>query len=341
MISFESDYNNGCHEAILNRLAETNGMRVTGYGLDEFCEAARAKVREACQLPDSEVFFLVGGTQTNATVIDSMLRSFQGVLTADTGHINVHESGAIEFGGHKVLALPSHDGKMDAGELSQWLHDFYADPTCDHMVNPGLVYITFPTEMGTIYTRAELEAIGEVCREYKLPLFIDGARLGYGLMARGCDLTLPELARLCDVFYIGGTKCGALCGEAVVFPRGNAPDHFFTIVKQHGALLAKGRLLGLQFDALMTDGLYFAIARRAVEQAMRLREAFKARGYKMYSDSPTNQQFVILPAGVIERLSRDFVFEQWFPVGEGLMNCRFVTSWATADSDVDALIAAI
>ena len=340
MISFESDYNNGCHEAILKRLVETNNDRATGYGLDNYCTSAKAKIREACGKPDADVFFLVGGTQTNATVIDAMLQSYQGVLTVETGHINVHESGAIEFGGHKVLTLPSHDGKMESAELDQWLHDFYDDPTYDHMVFPGIVYITFATEMGTIYSLAELQAISDVCKSYKLPLFIDGARLGYGLMAEGCDVTLPQLADLCDVFYLGGTKCGAYCGEAVVFTKQNAPAHFFTIIKQHGALLAKGRLLGVQFDALMQDGLYFKIARHAVEQAIRLRDAFIAKEYKMYSNSPTNQQFVLLDKDTIARLEKDFVFEQWFPVGD-LMNCRFVTSWATSPDDVDALIAAL
>jgi threonine aldolase len=340
MISFESDYNNGCHEAILKRLMETNEERATGYGLDDYCTAAKEKIRLACGKPEADVFFLVGGTQTNATVIDAMLSSYQGVLAVETGHINVHESGAIEFGGHKVLALPSHDGKMESDELAQWLSDFYADPTYDHMVFPGMVYITFATEMGTIYTLAELTSISNICKLYGLPLFIDGARLGYGLMAEGCDVTLQQLADLCDVFYIGGTKCGAYCGEAVVFPHHNAPAHFFTIVKQHGALMAKGRLLGIQFDALMQDGLYFKISRHAVEQAMRLRDALIAKGYKMYSNSPTNQQFVLLDKATIERLEKDFVFEQWFPVGDK-MNCRFVTSWATDPRDVDSLIAAL
>lgn len=342
MISFESDYNNGCHEAILKRLSETNDDSTTGYGLDDYCEAAREKIRAACAKPDADVFFLVGGTQTNATVIDAMLQSYQGVLAVETGHINVHESGAIESGGHKVLTLPSHQGRMDAGELAQWLHDFYADPTYDHMVFPGMVYITFATEMGTVYTHTQLRAISDVCRQYELPLFIDGARLGYGLMAQGCDVSLQQLADLCDVFYIGGTKCGAYCGEAVVFPNPAepAPPHFFTIVKQHGALLAKGRLLGIQFDTLMTDGLYFALARHAVEQAMRLRDAFVTKGYKMYSDSPTNQQFVLLDKSTISRLEKNFVFEQWYPVGD-LMNCRFVTSWATRPEDVDELVSSL
>ena len=340
MISFESDYNNGCHEAILKRLIETNDERATGYGLDDYCASAKEKIRVACGKPEADVFFLVGGTQTNATVIDAMLQSYQGVLSVETGHINVHESGAIEFGGHKVLALPSHDGKMYSSDFAMWLQDFYADPTFDHMVFPGIVYITHATEMGTVYTLAELKAISDVCHRYELPLFIDGARLGYGLMAEGSDVSLEQLADLCDVFYIGGTKCGAYCGEAVVFPHHNAPAHFFTIVKQHGALMAKGRLLGIQFDTLMQDGLYFKIARHAVEQAMRLRDALIAKGYKMYSNSPTNQQFVLLDKATIERLEKDFVFEQWYPVGD-LMNCRFVTSWATRPEDVDALIAAL
>lgn len=340
MISFESDYDNGCHELILKRLAETNDERATGYGLDDYCKMAKEKVRAACGTPEADVFFLMGGTQTNATVIDAMLSSYQGVLAVETGHINVHESGAIEFGGHKVLRLPSHDGRMDASQLEKWLKDFYDDPTYDHMVFPGLVYITFATELGTIYSRAQLESISAVCKNYNLPLFIDGARLGYGLMAEGCDISLPQLAELCDVFYIGGTKCGAYCGEAVVFPKGNAPAHFFTIVKQHGALLAKGRLLGVQFDTLMSDDLYFKLARHAVVQAMRLRDAFVAKGYKMYSNSPTNQQFVLLSKDTIARLSKDFVFEQWYPVGDD-MNCRFVTSWATRVQDVDALIASL
>ena len=340
MISFESDYNNGCHEAILKRLIETNNERATGYGLDDYCTAAKEKIRLICDKPEADVFFLVGGTQTNATVIDAMLHSYQGVLSVETGHINVHESGAIEFGGHKVLALPSHDGKMDANELNQWLQAFYDDIAYEHMVFPGMVYITFATEMGTIYTHDELRAISDVCKKFDLPLFVDGARLGYGLMAEGCDVSIQQLADLCDVFYLGGTKCGALCGEAVVFPHHNAPAHFFTIVKQHGALLAKGRLLGIQFDVLMQDNLYFKIAHHAVEQAMRLRDAFIAKGYEMYSNSPTNQQFVLLDRETIERLEKDFVFEQWFPVGEK-MNCRFVTSWATLPEDVDALIAAL
>ena len=340
MVSFESDYNNGAHPEILRRLLETNDSQSASYGYDEWSESARKKIREACQCPDADIYFLVGGTQVNATVIDALLPSYGAVIAVNTAHINVHESGAVEAHGHKVIALPSHEGCMKAEELEAYLKRFYADPTWEHMAVPGMVYITFSTERGTIYTLEELQTISTICKRYELPLFIDGARLGYGLMAEGCDVTIQQLAALCDVFYIGGTKCGAYCGEAVVFPRGNAPAHFFTTVKQHGALLAKGRLLGVQFDTLMTDGLYFKIARHAVEQAMRLRDAFIARGYQMYSDSPTNQQFVLLDKTTIERLEKDFVFEQWYPVGD-MMNCRFVTSWATPAADVDALIAAL
>jgi len=338
MISFESDYNNGCHPAVMQRLVETNDERSTGYGLDPHCAAAATQIREACNLPaTTPVYFLTGGTQTNATVIDALLRQYQGVLSVDSGHVAVHEAGAIEASGHKVLALPAHDGKMHPDDLTQWLEAFYADPTAPHMVQPGMVYLTFPTELGTIYTYKELQEIRDICHQYHLPLYIDGARLPYGLAAPSCDLTLPQLAALCDVFYLGGTKCGALLGEAVVFSGMPAPQCFFTTVKQHGALLAKGRLLGVQFDALMTGGLYFDIARQAVKLAMRLRDAFVKHGYRLWADSPTNQQFIILPHAVIERLSTSFVFEQWSPVGDDAMNCRFVTSWATTEADVAAL----
>ena len=340
MVSFTCDYTEGAHPRILERLVQTNFDQQQGYGEDVYCESARRRIREAVECPGADVFFLVGGTQTNATVIDALLQRHEGVVAVESGHIAVHESGAVEAAGHKVLTLPVHEGKMRPAELKAYLERFHADPTKDHMVWPGMVYISCPTEAGTLYSKKELTEIQAICREYEIPLFVDGARLGYGLMSPAADFTLPELARLCDVFYIGGTKVGALCGEAVVFPRGNAPRHFFTLVKQHGALLAKGRLLGIQFDTLMQDGLFFKIARHAVEQAMRLRAAFISKGFKMYSDSPTNQQFVLLDKETIDRLEKDFVFEQWFPVGD-LMNCRFVTSWATRPSDVDALIAAI
>ena len=340
MISLQNDYSEGAHPKILKRLAEINLEQNPGYCTDSYCASAAEKIRQACACPEADIFFLVGGTQTNQVVIDTMLAPYEGVVAACTGHVSMHEAGAIEFTGHKVLELPHHEGKIEAAELQELVNRFWQDGNHEHMVFPGMVYITFATEMGTIYTLAQLQAISDTCRKYDLPLFIDGARLGYGLMAEGCDITLEQLADMCDVFYLGGTKCGAYCGEAVVFPRNNAPAHFFTIIKQHGALMAKGRLLGIQFDVLMQDDLYFKIARHAVRQAMRLREAFVARGYEMYSDSPTNQQFVLLDQETIKRLAEDFVFEQWFPVGDK-MNCRFVTSWATRPADVDALIAAL
>ena len=307
-----------------------------GYGFDSFSESAREKIRLAVGIPDADVFFLVGGTQTNATVIDSFLRGYEGVLAAQTGHIAVHESGAIEFGGHKVLTLPSHEGKMTAGELERYLERFYADGAWEHMVIPGMVYLSFPTEYGTLYSKDELKRIREVCLRYKLPLFVDGARLGYGLASDECDLTLPELAQLCDAFYIGGTKVGALCGEAVVFPH-KAPAHFFTTVKQHGALLAKGRLLGVQFDTLFTDGLYLRIARNAIDRAMEVKQIFAGRGIPFYIDSPTNQQFPILTREQMDKLEGKVLFEVWETLPDGRAVTRFATSWATTAEQIDLL----
>ena len=272
-------------------------------------------------------------------MISSLLRRWEGVVCAGTGHIAVHEAGAIEFSGHKVLPLPSHAGKLRAEELEARGRRFYADETHEHMVFPGMVYLSQPTELGTLYSRSELEAIADVCRRCELPLFLDGARLGYGLAAEGNELSLADIAALTNVFYIGGTKVGALCGEAVVFPRGNMPPHFATMVKQQGAMLAKGRLLGVQFDALFTDGLYFEIGREAVALAMKLKRAFVERGYPLFLDSPTNQQFVILTEEQEARLAREAAFERWEPVGEGRWAERFVTSWATTEEQVAALIA--
>ena len=311
--------------------------QVEGYGEDEFCESARARIREATGCPSANVFFLVGGTQTNSTVIDAMLRRYEGVIAAETGHIAVHESGAVEFCGHKVITLPGHLGKIDATELRQYLEHFHGDPTWPHMVFPGMVYISFPTEYGTIYSLAELKAIKTICEEFEIPLFIDGARLGYGLASHAADVDLKSLAGLCDVFYIGGTKVGALCGEAVVFPRGNAPRQFFTIVKQHGALLAKGRLLGIQFDTLFTDGLYFKIARHAIDMAIELKKMFATRGYEFYIDSPTNQQFPILSQEQMNALTGKVAFEVWDKLPDGRFITRFATSWATPSSHIDYL----
>ena len=337
MYSFTCDYIEGAHPEILKRLAETNLQQEPGYGEDSFCESAKAKIREAIGRPDADIFFLVGGTQTNCTIIDGLLRGYEGVLTAQTGHIAVHEAGAIEFSGHKVLTLPQHQGKIDAGELKAWLEGFYADETHLHMVQPGMVYLSFPTEYGTIYSRAELEAIYSICQYYHLHLFVDGARLGYGLASPAADIDLPTLAGLCDVFYIGGTKVGALCGEAVVFPNGNAPEHFFTHIKMHGALLAKGRLLGIQFNTLFTDNLYLKISKHAIEMAGKVKAIFEAAGISFYIDSPTNQQFPILSAEQIDALEGKVAFEIWERLPDGRSVTRFATSWATCSEAVECL----
>lgn len=337
MLSFESDYTEGAHEAILHRLMETNLEQTPGYGLDKYSESAKDRIREAFGIPEAKVFFLVGGTQTNSTVIASMLHDYQGVVAVETGHIGVHESGAVEFTGHKVLTLPHHDGKMTAEDLRAYLEAFYADGTYEHMVIPGMVYISFPTEFGTIYSKTELTALHRVCNDYSLPLFVDGARLGYGLMSEANDIDPKELPELCDVFYVGGTKVGALFGEAVVFTGGNAPAHFFTTIKQHGALMAKGRLLGLQFDTLFTDGLYFRIAAHADRMAALLKGIFLEKGYKIYIDSPTNQQFFVMSRQKAKELHGKVRFEDWCPVDEDNIAVRFVTSWATTEENVLAL----
>lgn len=337
MISFECDYNNGAHPDVLRALVETNATQSMTYGFDEWSDSAKKKIREVCECPDAAVYFLSGGTQTNATVIDGMLLSYEGVVCADTAHINVHESGAIEQSGHKVITLPSHTGKIDAGELRHFMEVFTQDESRDHVAQPGMVYITFPTELGTIYSKREIEAIRAVCKDYELPLFVDGARLGYGLMADECDFTLPWLCSQCDALYIGGTKVGALCGEAVVFPRGNAPRHFFTIIKRHGALLAKGRLTGVQFDALFTDRLYMRIARHAIEKAKRMTLILSEAGFPFFIDSPTNQQFVIMPNDRMHHLQSYVLFTHWEPFDEEHTVCRFVTSWATTDEELDEL----
>jgi Threonine aldolase len=309
---------------------------MAGYGEDPYCTSAKEKIRLAIQCPSAEVYFLVGGTQTNATVIDAMLPHYAGAISVDSGHIAVHEAGAIEFCGHKVITLPAQDGKLMAEALAEYLMRFYADPTWQHVAQPGMVYISYPTEWGTIYSKQELTALYAQCRKYGLPLFIDGARLGYGLAAAH-DLTFVELAQLCDVFSIGGTKVGALCGEAVVFPRGNAPKNFFSIVKQHGALLAKGRLLGIQFDTLFTDNLYFRISEGAVKRAMRLREIFAAKGCPFFNDSPTNQQFPILGQEQITLLKENVAFEVWEERPDHTFLTRFATSWATPDEHLEQL----
>ena len=339
MLSFENDYNAGAHPRLLEALCTTNLEPQPGYGEDEYCRRAAEKIRAACGASEAAVRFLVGGTQTNQVVIAALLKSYEGVLAATTGHVNGHEAGAIEYSGHKVLTLPQHAGKIDAGELRAWLETYFGDEACEHMVRPGMVYLSHPTEYGTLYTRAELEAIAAVCREYALPLYLDGARLAYGLQSRQAELTLRDLAALCDVIYVGGTKCGALCGEAVVFPRGNAPEHFTSIIKQHGALLAKGRLLGLQFDALFTDGLYDEIGRHAIAQAEKLKALFGDKGIPLFIDSPTNQQFVLLPDETVARLQEKVRFSIWEKADATHTVARFCTSWATSDEQLASLAA--
>ena len=338
MLYFENDYCEGAHPAILQKLMETNFEKVSGYGTDPYCASAKEKIRAACACPEADVSFISGGTQTNAIVIASMLHRWEGVIAASTGHVAGHEAGAIEYTGHKVLGLPHENGKLAATTVREFCQTFFADGNHDHMVFPGMVYISHPTEYGTLYTKAELEALAAVCRAFKLPLFLDGARLGYGLVSEGTDVTLADLARLTDVFYIGGTKVGALCGEAVVFPHG-APAHFMTMVKQQGALLAKGRLLGIQFDVLFTDGLYTAISKNAITTANVLKRALADKGYRFFLDSPTNQIFVILPNQQLSALEGKAKFGFWEKYDDTHTVVRIATSWATQMEEVMQLIA--
>lgn len=337
MISFENDYNTGAHPKILERLMQTNMEPLSGYGTDKYCQSAADKIKNACNCPQAQIHFLVGGTQTNAVVISSMLSSFEGVVAADTGHVSLHEAGAIECTGHKVLNVPNHQGKIDGDELKEYLETFFNDDNREHMVFPGMVYISHPTEYGTLYSKAELVHIEKICKEFNIPLYIDGARLGYGLMSKETDVTLADIAALCDVFYIGGTKMGALCGEAVVFTRNNSPKHFTTIVKQHGALLAKGRLLGVQFDALFTDNLYGEIGAHGIEMAMLLKDMLKEKGCDFYLESPTNQQFVILENRVLEKLKKEVAFSFWEKADESHTVVRFATGWSTTREDIEKL----
>ena len=341
MIRFDSDYQEGCFPLILQRLQESNFEQTPGYGEDRHCRNAADIIRDLCKAPQAEVHFLVGGTQTNSTVISSQLRPHQGALCASTGHIGVHETGAIEHGGHKVLPLPSDDGKISASQVRLALEEHFSDASREHVVQPGMVYISFPTEKGTIYSLDELEALHEVCGEAGIPLFIDGARLGYGLCSEGCDVTLPDIARCCDIFYIGGTKQGALFGEAVVFCNPSLARDFRYLVKQGGGLLAKGRLLGIQFETMLGEGLYFQAARKAVAQALRLKAALLDKGYPLFADSPSNQQFPILDNATIARLRGTFSFEDWAKVDSGHTAVRFCTSWATTDEAVDRLISSL
>ena len=338
MLHFDSDYMEGAHPAILERLVTTNFEQTAGYGEDEYSKSAKEKIKKACKCDDASVYFLVGGTQSNSTVLDALLKSYEGVISAKTGHINTHESGAVEFSGHKVIELEQHEGKIDADVLNEYPKNFFEDSNYEHMVIPGAVYISYPTEYGTLYTKDELSKISNICRKFDISLFIDGARMGYGIVAKGADITLEYLAQCCDAFYIGGTKVGALFGEAVVIKDSKRISHFKTIIKQHGALLAKGRILGLQFDTLFTDNLYFEIAKHANAMADKLKKAFISKGYRLFLDSTTNQQFVILNNKKIKELENKVTFTFWEKYDETSQVIRFVTSWATKEEDIDKMI---
>ena len=338
MISFENDYSEGAHEEILRRLAEVNKEGITGYGNDSYCEFAKEKIRQACKCPEADIYFLVGGTQTNQTVIDSVLQSYEGVIAAETGHVASHEAGAIEASGHKVLTLPQLEGKIQPKDVADYLNQFYSDGNHEHMVFPGMVYISHPTEYGTLYTRGELAELSDICQQYHIPLYLDGARLGYGLAVEDTDVTMEDIAEYCDIFYIGGTKVGAFCGEAVVFgEKKNVPAHFITRIKQQGALLAKGRLLGIQFDVLFTGGLYERLGRHAVEMAAALKKGLKQRGYTFFRESPTNQQFVILENDRMEQIEKEVSVSFWERYDEDHTVVRFATSWATREADLEHL----
>ena len=338
MLAFNNDYSHGAHPAVLQALVDTNMEPQPGYGTDAHTERAKQLIREACQVPDADVFFLVGGTQANATVIDMLLAPYEGVVAAETGHVACHEAGAIEFGGHKVLTIPGYEGKMHAEDLENYIQVFYENESYEHTVFPGAVYVSLSTEYGTLYSKAELAAIHAVCQKREIPLFVDGARLAYALAADECDITLPELAQLCDVFYIGGTKCGALCGEAVVFTHGNMPKQFVTMVKRRGAMIAKGRLNALQFDALFTDGLYEKICAPAVKLAIKLRDGLKAKGYRFALESPTNQQFIIVENSRLPELQSKVVYSFIEKYDAEHTVIRLATSWATTEEQVDELL---
>lgn len=337
-LHFDSDYMEGAHPEIIKQLAKINYDKNVGYGKDEYCVSAANKIREAFECPNAGVHFLVGGTQTNKVVIASMLMPYEAVIAADTGHIATHESGAIENSGHKVVTLPNTDAKLKASTVLDYLRDFeeHCNPT--HTTIPGMVYISQPTETGTLYSLEELKALRVVCDEYDLKLFVDGARLGYGLMAYTNDVTMKDLAELADVFYIGGTKVGALFGEAVVIREPEKIQHFRTSIKQNGALLAKGWLLGVQFDVLFTNQLYLEISKNAIARAMELKQGLLDRGYQLYCDSYTNQQFVILPDEKLEEFNKSVTSTFWEKVDATHTAIRLVTSWATTKTEVEQLL---
>ncbi len=334
--SFVSDYMEGAHPEVMKRLLETNLERGAAYGADGYSESARAKIRKACNAPDAQIYFLSGGTQTNAVVIDTLIAPYQGVVGAASAHINTHEAGAVEFCGHKVLSVPAKDGKLCAQSVRELMEEWLSDESREHVVMPGMVYVSHPTELGTLYTPAELKEISGVCRKYGLKLYLDGARMAYALGCPANELTLAEIAELCDAFYIGGAKCGALFGEAAVFPKGSVQS-FTTILKQHGALFAKGKVIGTQFDALFTDGLYERIGRKANETAEKLKAVFAAKGVELAAPSPTNQVFVLLTQEQLDRLAPQVGFSRWAPVQDGRWIVRFAVNWATSDEEIAKL----
>lgn len=339
MILFHNDYSEGCHEKVMQKLIQTNLEQTPGYGEDAYCAAAADMIRKKCGREDLAVHFLVGGTQANVTVIAAALRHHQGAICADSGHIHVHETGALEATGHKCLSLPSTEGKITAEQVENYVNAHRADPSFEHMAQPKLVYISNPTEWGTLYTLQELEALSDVCKKMGLYLFMDGARLGYGLMAKGNDVTMEDLARLCDVFYVGGTKVGALFGEAVVISNPELKEDFRYHIKQRGGMLAKGRLLGVQFCALFENDLYFEISAQADRLADKLRDTFTELGYPFFMENTTNQLFPILPSRVRAELGKKYTFIEMDKVDEDRCACRFCTSWATKEENVDALCA--
>ncbi|MBR0509514.1 MAG: low specificity L-threonine aldolase [Clostridia bacterium] len=337
LLPFASDYMEGAHPDVMQALIETNLVSCPGYGSDPFSEEARNKIRLACKAPNAGVWFLGGGTQTNALTIRSLLRPWQGVIAADTGHISLHEAGAVEAGGHKVMTLPGKEGKLDAESVQAFCEAFFADENRDHMTAPGMVYISFPTEYGTLYSLRELEALKAVCDRYSLYLYADGARLAYALAAKENDVTLPDLARLCHAFYIGGTKCGTLFGEALVVPDPSVLPHFFTLIKQNGALFAKGKVAGVQFGALFTDDLYLKIGENGVRQAGRIRAALDAFGILQPIRSPTNQVFAVFTDRQLKKLAESVSYSYWEPYGNGRSVVRLAASWATESETVHKL----
>ncbi len=337
-LPFLSDYMYACHPLILKRIAETADTPFFGYGDDEICDSAKEKIRSALRAPKAEIFFLIGGTPTNVIAIDALIPPYQGVLAAESGHISIREAGAVEATGHKIVTLAPTNGKIMAQNVQSYLRAFYADETWKHGVEPGMLYITHPTETGTLYSLSELKELSKVCHDNHLKLYLDGARLGYGLAATGSDISLSDIASLCDAFYIGGTKIGALMGEALVFPEPNTVSHLFSQVKRHNNLLAKGWLLGLQFDTLFTNNLYLSLARHGILMAEKLKKGILEKGFKLFADSPTNQQFIIMTIADYHRLSENVDCEIWQELPDQQVAVRLCTSWHTTEEQVDRLL---